>query len=34
MNVHPGDPPIRSVCVTTHSLTGLSRMNNLHSNYI
>jgi len=33
VNVHPGDPPIRSVCVPTHNLTGLPRMNNLHSNY-
>src|SRR5438067_8891757 len=32
VNVHPGDPPIMSVSVATHSLTGLPRMNNLHSN--
>jgi hypothetical protein len=33
MDVHPGDPPITSVSVATHSLTGLLRMNNLHSNH-
>ena len=32
VNVHPGDPPITPVSVATHSLTGLPRMNNLHSN--
>ena len=33
VNVHPADPPIRFVWVPSHSLTGLPRMNNLHSDY-
>jgi len=32
VNVHPGDPSIIAASVATHSLTGLTRMNNLHSN--
>ena len=32
MDVHPGNPPIMPASVATHSLTGLPRMNNLHSN--
>jgi hypothetical protein len=32
VNVHPGDPPIIPVSVVTHSVTGLRRVNNLHSN--
>jgi hypothetical protein len=31
VNVHPGDPPITTVSLPTHSLTRLPRMNNLHS---
>lgn len=32
VDVHPGDPPITHVSFVTHSLTGLPRVNNLHSN--
>jgi len=32
LDVHPGDPPIIAASVATHSLAGLLRMNNLHSN--
>jgi hypothetical protein len=31
VQVHPGDLPIIAVSVATHSLTGLPRVNNLHS---
>jgi hypothetical protein len=30
-HVHPGDLPIIAASVATHSLTRLSRVNNLHS---
>jgi hypothetical protein len=33
MHVHPGDLPISAESVATRSLTGLPRMNNLHSNH-
>ena len=33
VDVHPGGPPIMSVSVPTHSLTGFPRMNNLRSSY-